>query len=341
MIQGEVVRLHKGTVCTVNHDGWRASCTIAGFDETKGLWQIHLQDRSFTQLFVPEAALRLSFSLLPSSLRAVRRFREIGYATAQGSCGRGFVAAEFIAKGQPIFEEAPLIVAHSPSPLDETATPLAHHSVRWRAYAKLAAVAKREASTPAGRADGRLQRALAAFDDLGVADVVCPPADVVCPHARVHAARAASGGVPSPHSSTVCALCVSACARGRACGAQVPEHVLTAAQELAAADFACAGHLTPAQLESARAAHTHHIAQTLMRFHSNQFSFDNGAPEFDPQFGAKARRRPASLSLSLSLSLPDAAEIAARCGRGRGEMRSRSRRVVVMPRSRRVVVTVR
>ena len=237
MLQGSTVRLHKGSICTFEHDGLSATCIVAGFSADEQKWQVTLPDHNYAGVLVPESALRLCFSLLPSSLNDVKRFRKIEYEAAQGSCGRGFVAAEDIPRGQPIFEEAPLVVAFSPSPYDETATTLDHHGVRWRAYAKLAAAARREASTEKTRKDGRLGRALAAFDDLGIAGTV-------------------------------------------------PDHVVDAARQLAEADFA--NDPTASASPKVRAAHEQHIVNTLMRYHSNQFHFDNGAPDFDLQFSAKA-----------------------------------------------------
>ena len=245
MIQGSTVRLHKGSTCTIRGHGNKfagAKCAVVAFDNEKQKWQVERQDagQRGKLLLVPESALRFDFSLLPSSLSQLERYHQLHLESTQGTCGRGLIAGQDIAKGMPLFEEAPLLVNFSPSPLDETATPLEHHANRWRSYVTLVVQAEREAALAARTGvstSGMWAKAVKAFDDLGIAQAV-------------------------------------------------PEHVVDSARQLAEADFSAnAGAFHTAEDQM---AHIQHITDTLMRFHSNQFSYDNNAPEYDKDFSAKA-----------------------------------------------------
>lgn len=160
MIQGDHVRLHKGSYCTLRVPGKSfdgGACTIIAYDGEKLKWQVQLEQADKKRLLVPEAALRLGFSVLPLSQAGC--YRKISQAGSQGDCGRGLIAAERIPAGVPIFEEGPILVAHK-----NTTSPQEHHTQRWRAYKALRASAKHK--------KGAFAQSLAVFEDLGISDHV-------------------------------------------------------------------------------------------------------------------------------------------------------------------------
>ena len=73
MLQGTKAQLHIGSCCYVKapqkaFDG--EITAVLGFDNEKGKWHVRLLAAKWNkkELLLPESALRLGFSLLPSSL---------------------------------------------------------------------------------------------------------------------------------------------------------------------------------------------------------------------------------------------------------------------------------
>ena len=168
MITGNDVRLHKLSFCQIdapNNDLHGQPCNVTAFDAAKKKWKVRLG--SGKEVLVAEPRLQLAFSLLPTSTSKLGCYHEVGLDAAQGTCGRGLVAMQDVQRGQPVFQEPPLIIARedtaTPGASDFTAT---HHEVRWRAFITLATRAGKDAK------DGAWARALKAFDDLGIADDV-------------------------------------------------------------------------------------------------------------------------------------------------------------------------
>ena len=227
MIEGSVVRMHKGTVCYLRapkrpYD--KHICMVLGYDKAKAKWHVRLQSVEFAgkELLVLESSLKLAFSLLPSSPDEFQSYVSLSNEGAQGSCGRGLVAGQAIRVGVPIFEEPPVAVAFkSAESMHE------HHAERWRAYSSLASNAKRPG-------DVNFSKALAAFEDLGIADVV-------------------------------------------------PDHVRESAALIAQQNLD--GKSPSAEM---LAAHAKEVSDVLMRWACNQFTFENGVKELDPNFYASA-----------------------------------------------------
>ena len=221
MCQGAVVRLHQGSFCYVSTDGEtydESLCQVMSFNRDKLEWMCKWKGR---EVPLPETALRLCFSLLPTALDNLHFHHKIEFETAQGSCGRGLVAGEDIKQGSPIFEEPCLLVVYK-----SAVSPLEQHELRWRAYQIL--------KNLASRGNSSYKKAVAAFDQLGTSSVV-------------------------------------------------PEHVRTSAIEIA--------RVSPdprARAASSASTYAEEIESVLMRFHCNQFSFYNGAPDNDPAFNASA-----------------------------------------------------
>ena len=221
MCQGAVVRLHRGSFCYVSTDGEtydESLCQVMSFNRDKLEWMCKWKGR---EVPIPETALRLCFSLLPSALDNLHFHHKIEFETAQGSCGRGLVAGEDIKQGSPIFEEPCLLVVYK-----SAVSPIEQHELRWRAYQML--------KNLASRGNSSYKKAVAAFDQLGTSSVV-------------------------------------------------PEHVRTSAIEIA--------RVSPdprARAASSASTYAEEIESVLMRFHCNQFSFYNGAPDNDPAFNASA-----------------------------------------------------
>ena len=234
MIQGARVRLHRGTVCYILAgdaplDGER--CTVLSYDSSASKWRVRMQGAAWggRELHLPETALRLSFSLLPSSPGKLQCHFQVESEGEQGACGRGLVAAQRVPAGMMILEEPPLIVAFkSTSSLQE------HHYERWLAYGTLRANARMSGASN----HAALVRAFDAFDSLGVA-------------------------------------------------AAVPSHVREGAAHIVAMALEAGGQASSIS-EEQREAHLQHVTAVLMRFQSNQFTFNNGAPAQDPSFYAAA-----------------------------------------------------
>ena len=162
MIKGQVVMLHRQTVCYIigeGEPGYGERCMVQDFEPAACRWRVQLD--SGRVLLVPERALRVSFCLLPSSPKKLQLFAKVAKVGAQGSCGRGLIVQEDVAEGAPLFSEPPLIVTGALV----GANLGMKHADRWRAYATLRLNAEYEA-----RADGPLAQALTAFDDLGIGE---------------------------------------------------------------------------------------------------------------------------------------------------------------------------
>ena len=168
MCQGAVVRLHQGSFCYVSTDGEtydESLCQVMSFNRDKLEWMCKWKGR---EVPLPETALRLCFSLLPTALDNLHFHHKIEFETAQGSCGRGLVAGEDIKQGSPIFEEPCLLVVYK-----SAVSPLEQHELRWRAYQIL--------KNLASRGNSSYKKAVAAFDQLGdelrLGDGLHPPFD--------------------------------------------------------------------------------------------------------------------------------------------------------------------
>lgn len=172
MIQGEAVRLHKNTICSLrpeesaSFDGSKA-CTVSAFNSAKQMWLVRSEGRK-KETAVAESRLRLKFSLLPTSAK-LGCYHKVVQAD-QGACGRGLVAGQDIPKaGLPIFQEAPLLVVREITLRSDGAAPVnsfEHHLERWCAYSALIDRASRDGK------EGVWVRARRAFEDLCVADHV-------------------------------------------------------------------------------------------------------------------------------------------------------------------------
>ena len=220
MWHGATVRLHPGTVCHLSAPGRDfddEQCAIKKYDAAKGKWHVELQRDKFKgkELIVPESSLRLSFCLLPESLRLAKRHVKL-VDDDQDACGRGLAVAETVAPGTPLFEEPPFVVTRT--------GPNRSHEDRWRAYVTLML----------NRPNGG-EAALAAFDDLGICDKINESVREAA-HAILEQAIRASGGGAMPD-------------------AQKREHVRK-------------------------------VCDALMRFQSNQFKYDNRAPDGCARFSA-------------------------------------------------------
>lgn len=193
MLQGARVQLHPGTVCTITSprskfDG--ASCSIRCYNAQKRKWQVQLMDKERgKEVLVAEESLKLEFCLLPKA--EVQFYQKVGFESTQGTCGRGLIAMQDMKKGLPIFEEPPLIVAFKSS-----TSSLEHHTVRWRAYRMLTTMAEEERQAAA---HGAWTQALAAFDELGVADEV--PKHVADAAEQLAARDCASGSLAESQRS--------------------------------------------------------------------------------------------------------------------------------------------
>ena len=130
MIKGTEVQVHKNSFVRVQgHDG---DALIAGYDEEKQLWRVLLPDEK-KELLVPESSLSFRYCVLPASSTRLGCYAKFENEEAQGSCGRGVLAAQDIKGGHPFIQEPPLFVVRS----CETHSPLEHYSERWRAYKML------------------------------------------------------------------------------------------------------------------------------------------------------------------------------------------------------------
>lgn len=159
MLQGQGVRLHRGTICHLkaagkDYDG--AACTVVDYKEEKKKWLVRLEGEEWAgrQLLASEASMALAYCLLPVSLSKLRKFKGVTEEGVQGSCGRGLLAAQSVGAGNPIFEEAPFMVVYKAH--DD---PFVHHAHRWRAYSALELAARRDG-------DVSTRAAVNAFDDL-------------------------------------------------------------------------------------------------------------------------------------------------------------------------------
>lgn len=158
MWHGKEVRLHPGTICIVSapeRDFDEEQVAVKSYDKKKSKWHVTLQHARWNgkELFVPESSLRLSFCILPEALEQCKQHVQFVDERAQGSCGRGLAVASPVAPGTPLFEEPPLLIS-------PTSTK-AFNEDRWRAYVTLSVGAQQGEQASA---------ALAAFDDLGIAD---------------------------------------------------------------------------------------------------------------------------------------------------------------------------
>ena len=87
MIQGERVRLHAGSVCKYAD----AKCFVVGYDAAEKKWRVKLANGRME--IVSESSLVFWYSVMASSLARLTQYQELGFESAQGSCGRGLVAA--------------------------------------------------------------------------------------------------------------------------------------------------------------------------------------------------------------------------------------------------------
>ena len=189
MLQGENVALFKQTVCYLSAKGKRydgAQCMILFHDASTRKWRVQLCGSEWRrrELSVPEASIRVSFCLLPLSIRRLQLFVKLESEDAQGACGRGLVLQEAVQAGLPIFSEPPLIVAGA-----LVSSMSSKHAERWKAYTTLRFNAQmearsggdaraiqagaKEASGMAGGTtalDGPLATAVAAFNALGIGE---------------------------------------------------------------------------------------------------------------------------------------------------------------------------
>ena len=99
MIEGQRGALHRHTLCILSgafpHDGER--CTIVAFDQSSGMWRVKLVDPRWKgkELQVPEAALRVQFCLLPSSLGKEKFFVQCASELLEG-CGRNLIVEQHV-----------------------------------------------------------------------------------------------------------------------------------------------------------------------------------------------------------------------------------------------------
>ena len=164
--------MHEGTVVYVSELApTPVRAVVQTYDAPSGRWRVELQGSQWQgrTLLVPEEALRISFCILPSSLSKLQTFVDMTNVDAQGVCGRGLIVNVPVKKGSPILAEPPLCVAGALVMPHRT-----HHSERWLAFAALQKQAKAELqAAAAGRASSfEFSKALAAFNDLGMADQV-------------------------------------------------------------------------------------------------------------------------------------------------------------------------
>lgn len=164
--------MHAGTVVYVSELApTPVRAVVQTYDAPSGRWRVELQGSQWQgrTLLVPEEAIRISFCILPSSLSKLQTFVDMTNVDAQGVCGRGLIVNVPVKKGNPILAEPPLIVAGALVMPHRT-----HHSERWLAFAALQKQAKAELQAAAvGRASSfEFSKALAAFNDLGMADQV-------------------------------------------------------------------------------------------------------------------------------------------------------------------------
>lgn len=164
--------MHAGTVVYVSELApTPVRAVVQTYDAPSGRWRVELQGSQWQgrTLLVPEEAIRISFCILPSSLSKLQSFVDMTNVDAQGVCGRGLIVNVPVKKGNPILAEPPLIVAGALVMPHRT-----HHSERWLAFAALQKQAKAELqAAAAGRASSfEFSKALAAFNDLGMADQV-------------------------------------------------------------------------------------------------------------------------------------------------------------------------
>ena len=168
MHHGQRLRVHPGTTtCLLVVPGspyHNDTCTVLRFVAEKKKWQVRLEkpgaDGKRKELLVPEDALHLSYTLLPTSPAKLKRPVALTEEDAQGTCGRGLILdEEHVDKGTVLFEEPPLFV--TPTGVRRM------HEDRWRAYLTLKMRAHR---SPPGPAATALHEALDAFDALGIAD---------------------------------------------------------------------------------------------------------------------------------------------------------------------------
>ena len=155
MIEGERLRLHKGSCCRMKDcpDEFKDKiCSVAGFQKPPSVkgWQVRIQG-SDSMSTVPEASLALSFHLVPASLARLTKYAQVDEASQEG----GLVAAQDIKARHPIFVEPPLIVVGEDQ--SKESAPFEAHESRWLAYKALL--------MQSGRG-GAWKDALAAFESL-------------------------------------------------------------------------------------------------------------------------------------------------------------------------------
>lgn len=165
MIQGERLRLHKGSCCRLKDcpdDFLDKMCSVAAYEKPPSVkgWRVKVQGMDAMSI-IPEASLALRFHLLPQSLARLIKYALVEDEAAQGACGRGLIAAQDISARHPIFVEPPLIVVGGAQGND-SASFVAHEN-RWLAYKALLMRSSK---------GGAWQEALEAFDDLAVLDSV-------------------------------------------------------------------------------------------------------------------------------------------------------------------------
>ena len=187
MLQGDMVLLHRGTVCDVCAPGkeyHEARCQILGYNAETARWRVRLQgeggDWTGKSKQLAEKALSLGFAVLPTSLSANIKTTYVPMTEIiQDDCGRGLCLAGRVRSGQPIYAETPLMVVSTSTDNDVQK----HYNERFLAYTTLGSMmnAGSEAAT----------RAFNAFEDLS-------PEGVVPPH--LSAAARAIHGANDPES---------------------------------------------------------------------------------------------------------------------------------------------
>ena len=247
MLQGKALRLHKNTFVRVN--GEENVGLVSGFDADKQQWRV-LMDR--LERLVDEESVHVCFAVLPASSMKVAGYVKVTREDAQGTCGRGLIAAQDIQRGYPIVEEPPLIVCHNAG---RTSSSFEHHSLRVRHAA--AQTSKQHPFHPC-----LSLMILYAISSRGQWKAY-----------KMLASKAKSLGPDTPWGKG-CAAFESLVAHKPATASSKDAARMEAARQLAAQEAAAAG------LDDERQrAFAEHVQDTLDRFAANETGFDNLADE--------------------------------------------------------------
>ena len=77
LIQGNRIRLHKGSVCRlVGHDDL---ASVVDYDSPTKQWRVRVKG---TEVLMPEDRLQLCFSLLPSSLNKQVQYAQVAFCSS-------------------------------------------------------------------------------------------------------------------------------------------------------------------------------------------------------------------------------------------------------------------